>query len=103
MFGDSLSGGAGLLAIVAMAAATYAVRAGGFALLQRLKPSPFVEAWLEQIPPAVFVALVAPPVVSGGPAAWAGAVGVALAWRAGAPFFLVVLSGVGLVALTRLL
>ena len=103
MAGDSLGSGLGLATILAMACATYAVRAGGFFLLQRLKPSPFLEAWLQQIPAAVFVALVAPPVLSGGPAAWAGAAGVAVAWRLGAPFFVVVAAGVLLVAGARLL
>jgi uncharacterized membrane protein len=55
-----------------MAAATYAVRAGGFFLIQRITPTPFLEAWLAQIPGAIFVALVTPALVNGGPPYWLG-------------------------------
>jgi len=40
-------------AILAMAAATYGVRAGGFWLISRVQPNRFVEAWLRQIPGAM--------------------------------------------------
>ncbi len=62
-----------------MAAATYACRAGGFWLATRLKPTPFVEAWLQELPGAVFAALIAPMVAGAGPAGWmAAAVGFGL-------------------------
>ena len=59
-------------AILAMAAATYGVRAGGFWLISRVQPNRFVEAWLRQIPGALFVALIVPALVAGGPPFWAG-------------------------------
>jgi len=59
-------------AILAMAAATYGVRAGGFWLISRVQPNRFVEAWLRQIPGAMFVALIVPALAAGGPAYWAG-------------------------------
>jgi uncharacterized membrane protein len=94
---------ASLAAILAMAAVTYACRAGGFWLATRLRPTPFVEAWLQELPGAVFAALIAPMVVSAGPAGWvAAAVGFALMRWSGQ--FLVALAG-GLavyVALVRL-
>ncbi len=62
-----------LLAILAMAAVTYATRAGGFWLAGRLRPTPLLAAWLGQLPGAVFAALVAPMVVAAGPAGWAAA------------------------------
>lgn len=70
---------ASLTAILAMAAATYACRAGGFWLATRLNPTPFVEAWLQELPGAVFAALIAPMVAGAGPAGWvAAAVGFGL-------------------------
>jgi uncharacterized membrane protein len=56
-----------LTAIVAMALATYLCRAGGYALLRALRPPPFVEAMLQHIPGCIFVAFVAPALVTGGP------------------------------------
>ncbi len=73
-----------LLAIVLMALVTYATRAGGLWLASRLDLSERAEAFLEQIPGAILVSLVAPVVVAGGPAAWVSASLVALvAWRTG--------------------
>ena len=55
-----------------MGTVTYATRAGGFWLAQRLAPGPFLRAWLEHLPGAVFAALVGPMVVGAGPAGWLG-------------------------------
>jgi uncharacterized membrane protein len=73
---------ASLLTILAMAAVTYATRAGGFWLASRLRPGPFLRAWLEHLPGAVFAALVAPMVLGAGPAGWlaAGATFAAMRW-----------------------
>jgi uncharacterized membrane protein len=77
---DSLT----LLAIVLMALVTYATRAGGLWLASRLHLSERAEVFLEQIPGAILVSLVAPVVLTGGPAAWISAAFVALvAWRTG--------------------
>lgn len=65
---------ASLAAILAMGAVTYACRASGFWLATRLKPTPFVEAWLQELPGAVFAALIAPMVFTAGPAGWVAAV-----------------------------
>jgi uncharacterized membrane protein len=73
-----------LLAIVLMALVTYATRAGGLWLASRLDLSERAEVFLEQIPGAILISLVAPVVVTGGPAAWVSAALVALvAWRTG--------------------
>jgi uncharacterized membrane protein len=61
--------GDALIAILAMALATYVTRAGGFWLMGFVKLSPRIEAWLRALPGAVLVALVAPAVISGGLAA----------------------------------
>ncbi|MGG5809858.1 AzlD family protein [Falsiroseomonas sp. CW058] len=73
-----------LLAILGMAAVTYACRAGGYAVLRAVRPPPFVEAMLRHLPGALFMAYVTPPLVAGSVPAWAGAavvVGVQLATR----------------------
>lgn len=73
-----------LVTIVGMAVVTYATRAGGLWLMDRVTPSRRVSAWLRHIPGAVLVALIAPTVVSGGPAeALATGATVLAAWRTG--------------------
>lgn len=57
-----------LIVIAAMATVTYATRAAGLWLARRFQPSPRVEAALRHIPGAVLVSIVAPLVLSGGPA-----------------------------------
>lgn len=59
---DSLT----ILAIVLMALVTYATRAGGLWLASRLNLSERAEAWLEQLPGAILVSLVAPAVLTSG-------------------------------------
>jgi Branched-chain amino acid transport protein (AzlD) len=60
---------AALAAILAMAAATYATRAGGLWLAGRLRLSDRAAAWMQSLPGALLVAIVAPTVVAAGPAA----------------------------------
>jgi uncharacterized membrane protein len=55
-----------LIAIALMALATYATRAGGLWLASRLDLSERAGAWLDQIPGAILVSLVAPVVLTGG-------------------------------------
>ncbi len=63
-------------AILGMAVATYAMRAGGFWLMRFMPMSPGLEAWLRHIPGAVIISLLAPMVAAGG---WPEAVGTAVA------------------------
>lgn len=63
---------AALGAILAMALASYMTRAGGLLLSSLIAPTPFFEAWMRQVPGAMFVALVAPAIAKGGPPEWAG-------------------------------
>ncbi len=51
-----------------MAITTYATRAGGLWLASRFDLSERAGAWLDQIPGAILVSLVAPAVLTGGPA-----------------------------------
>ena len=93
----------GVVAILLMGIATYATRAGGFWLVQRLHPSRFLEAWLAQIPGAVFAALCAPLVLNSGPAGWGAAcLTLALARWTG-NFLLAMAAGVAAVATLRLI
>jgi uncharacterized membrane protein len=55
-----------LIAIVLMAFATYSTRAGGLWLASRFDLSERAGAWLDQIPGAILVSLVAPVVLTGG-------------------------------------
>lgn len=82
-----------LIAILLMGVATYGTRAAGFWLASRTTPGPFLRAWLEHLPGAVFAALVAPMVVAAGPAGWlAAAVGFVTMRRSG-HFLLAILAG----------
>ncbi len=82
-----------LLAILLMAGVTYASRAGGFWLARRLAPGPFLRAWLEHLPGAVFAALVAPMVVGAGPAGWLAAGTGFVAMRLSGQFLLAIVVG----------
>lgn len=67
-----------VLAIVMMALVTYATRAGGLWLASRLNLSKRAEAWLEQIPGAILVSLIAPAVLTSGFAGALAALAVVL-------------------------
>jgi uncharacterized membrane protein len=97
-------GGAGVwLIILAMAAVTYAVRAGGFFLMGYVPLTGRVRAFLNALPGAVVVAIIAPIAAHGGIAA-AVAVAVALALMAFVRNDLVaVVGGVAAAALARAL
>jgi uncharacterized membrane protein len=56
-----------LFAIILMALATYATRSGGLWLASRFDLSERARAWLDQIPGAILVSLVAPTILMGGP------------------------------------
>lgn len=55
-----------LVAIVGMAAATYATRATGLWLVGRGKTHPFLSACLRHAPAAILIALISPVVLAGG-------------------------------------
>ncbi len=73
-----------LAAIAAMAAVTFACRAGGYLLFRQIRPGARLRALLGYLPGALFVAYVVPALVGGGVPQWAGAavtVGAMLATR----------------------
>ncbi|MGH6814666.1 MAG: AzlD family protein [Hyphomicrobiaceae bacterium] len=57
-----------VLAIVAMAVATYATRISGLLLLKMTDPPRAVRSALDAVPVAVLTAVIAPTLVKGGPA-----------------------------------
>jgi uncharacterized membrane protein len=68
--------------VAAMAAVTYATKAGGLWLLGRLELSDRAEVGLEALPGAIIVAIVAPELASGGPPEWAAAaLAAVVAWK----------------------
>lgn len=62
-----------VIAILGMAAVTFAIRAGGFLIAGRLPSTGFVALWMRNLPGAVLAALLAPDLLKGGPAAWIAA------------------------------
>lgn len=67
-----------LLAILAMGLVTYATRIGGILVMARIPVTARMEAFLRYLSGSVLVAVVVPPVIQTGPAAWL-AVAAALA------------------------
>ena len=93
-----------LLALAAMAAASYACRLGGFAAMRFVRATPRIEAALRAVPLSVMVGIVAPSLGSSGPAEWIGLAAVALAMRlSGNNDPLAAMIGVGAVAAARAL
>ncbi len=90
-----------LLAILGMALATFATKAGGFLLAGRLPQTGFVALWLRHVPGAVFAALVAPAIANGGPAEMVAAVASAAAYLLSRNLFAAMAAGVGAVFLMR--
>ena len=92
-----------LLTILGMALVTYATRAGGFWLMGLFTPSPRIEAWLEQIPGAVLVAIIAPTVLASSLAETLAGVATVLVAMRTKNVLIAMLVGVTTVALLRLI
>jgi uncharacterized membrane protein len=90
-----------IIAILGMAAVTYAIRAGGFLIAERLPTAGFFALWMRNIPGAVLAALIAPEVLRGGPAAWIAAAAAALVYLATRNVFATIVGGVLAVFLLR--
>ncbi len=90
-----------LIAILGMACVTYATRISGLAFMSRVKLSKRMEAWLRYIPGTILISLVAPTVLTDGPAEALAALATALiAWRT-RNLLLAMLVGVGVVLILR--
>lgn len=90
-----------LPALLAMAAASFACRAGGFLLMRFVRVTPAVEAALRAVPFAVMIGIVAPAMVTAGPAEWAALGAVILVMRLSGNDIVAALAGVAVVALAR--
>ncbi len=91
-----------VLAIVGMALATFATKAGGFLLAGRLPQTGFVAQWLKHVPGAVLAALVAPAIVNGGLPETVAAVATAAAYLLMRNLFPAMAAGVATVFLMRM-
>lgn len=71
-----------VLAILAMALATYACRGGGYWLFRQITPGPLLRAVLSYVPGTLFVSFVVPALVASRPFGWVGAAATILvmAW-----------------------
>lgn len=63
-----------LAAIAGMALATYAIRAGGYWLFSKIRPSPFLRSVLGYVPGTLFASFVIPALVNGGLTPTVGAI-----------------------------
>lgn len=87
--------------LLAMAAASFACRAGGFWLMRVVPVTPRLEAALKATPLAVMVALVAPVAARGEPASLAALAVVLVAMRLLGSDLVAALAGVAAAALLR--
>ena len=92
---------ASLLAILGAAFVTFAIRAGGLLLAERLPQTGFIALWLKYIPGAVMASLVGPAVVNGGPAEWIASAVAAGAYLLSRNLLLTIVTGVVSVFLLR--
>ena len=90
-------------AMLAMAVASYACRAGGFVLMRFVPVTPRVEAALKAIPLGVMIGIVTPAVAAGKLPEMVGLAAVALAMKLTGNDLVAAVSGAGAVALCRLL
>lgn len=93
-----------LLALAAMAAASYACRLGGFVAMRFVTVTPRLDAALRAVPLSVMLGIAAPALADrGGPAEWIGLAAVVLAMRLTRNDPLAAIIGVAAVALARAL
>jgi uncharacterized membrane protein len=92
-----------MFAIILMALATYATRAGGLWLASWFDLSERAGAWLDQIPGAILVSLVAPTVLTGGIAEALAALAVVIVALRTGSLPAAMLTGVGSVVVLRAL
>jgi uncharacterized membrane protein len=91
-----------LITIAGMAIVTYLTRAGGLWLMERVTPSPRVQAALEALPGAVLVALIAPMALTRSPIEGVASALVVLTMMRTGSLIAAVVIGVVTVALLRL-
>lgn len=92
-----------LMAIVLMAAATYATRAGGLWVADRLDLSGRAGQVLEYVPGAILISIAAPAVIESGPAGFVAALLVVVAARRTGSLLAAIGVGVGAILVLRAL
>ena len=92
-----------LLAILGMALVTYLTRIGGLWLMSHVTLSERIKAWLEYLPGAVIVAIIAPTVLSTGFAEAGAALATVLVAARTRNLLLSMIVGVGVVLGLRML
>ncbi len=90
-----------VLTILLMALATVVTRLGGLWLMGRIKMSPFVKRWLENLPGSLVLAIVAPTILSGNPAGLLAAAAVILTMILTRNLLLAMIAGSGMIAVIR--
>lgn len=90
-----------LAAILGMAVASYLCRAGGYAVLRVTRPPRFVQAMLQHLPGAIFIAFLAPALAQSGWTAWAAAAATIATQAAFGRLALSIAAGVGALWLLR--
>lgn len=90
-----------LLAIIGMAVATYACRAGGYAIYRATRPPRFVEVMLRHLPGPIFMGFLLPNLASQGWSAAIAAVAVVAAQALLRSLVAAIIVGVGTLALLR--
>ncbi|WP_159995784.1 AzlD family protein [Roseomonas sp. 18066] len=91
-----------LAAIIGMALVTYLCRAGGYAVLRAIRPPPFIDAMLRNLPGPIFVAYVSLALDRIGPAGVFGTVAVILVQWKTRNLSVSILAGIGAVWLWQL-
>lgn len=90
-----------LAVVLGMSAVTYATKAGGFWVLDRVEPSESVREALDALPGGIIVAILAVRLLEGGPPEWvAGLAVVAVAHRTD-NVLLAMVAGVGVLLAVR--
>ncbi len=90
-----------LAAILGMALATYATRAGGLWIVSRFELPERLRAALEYTPGAILLSIVVPAVIAGGLAELFAALAAALVARRTGSLLFAVAAGVGMLLLLR--
>jgi uncharacterized membrane protein len=91
-----------ILAILGMALATYATRASGLYLMRGVVVKGRLKAALDALPPAILMAVIAPTILTTGPAESTAAILTAAVAFMRAPLVVTVLTGVISVVLLRM-
>ncbi len=90
-----------VLTILLMGLVTVVTRLGGLWLMGKIKMSPFVKIWLENLPGALVLAIVAPTILSGNPAEILAAAAVILTMILTRNLLLAMIAGSGIIAVMR--